>query len=196
MRWSNRRITMTPEEQAAADAAAAAQAATDAAAKQQKDPAYLESELKKAIAKRDALAAQVKELTPAAAKLKEIEDAAKSDVQRLTDELAALKPKATRTDALEAQVQGILDDATKGLTPEQKAAIVGDTPEARLAHFRVLQAAGMLGAAKKTASGGGTLPAEGNGISVTQAQVAAMTTAQRKALYADVEAGKRTVIPG
>jgi len=63
-------------------------------------------------------------LTPAAARLKEIEDAAKTETQKLAEERDALKTKATRAEALEAEVQALFDDATKGLSDVQKAAIV------------------------------------------------------------------------
>lgn len=189
---------MTPEEQAAADAAAKAatdKAAADAAAKA-KDPTYLEAELKKVIAERDAHKAKVKELTPAAARLKEIEDANKTEVQRLADENAGLKSKATRAEALEAQVQAILDESTKDLTDAQKAAIVGETPEAKLAHLRTLRAAGMLGEQNAGRSPGGELPGRGGAGAVKQSVVAAMSNTQREALYKDVAAGKRVVVPG
>ena len=167
---------MPPEEQAAADAAAKAatdKAAADAAAKA-KDPAYLEAELKKVIAERDAHKAKVKELTPAAARLKEIEDAAKSTEQKLTEENSSLKSKAARADALEAQVQAIFDDATKDLSDAQKAVIVGETPEAKLAHFRALLAAGLFGEKTPGRSPGSELPGKGGAGTIKRSDLASL----------------------
>lgn len=178
---------MTPEEQAAADAAAKAaadKAAADAAVKA-KDPAYLEAELKKVIAERDVHKAKVKELTPAAARLKDIEDAAKSAEQKLTEENSTLKTKAARADALEAQVQAILDDATKDLTDAQKAVIVGETPEAKLAHFRALAAAGMLGEKAGTPgrSPGSELPGKAAGSTIKRAAFDALSPAAKMEFF-------------
>ena len=135
---------MTPEEQAVADAAAALKAKEAEAAKV-KDPAYLESELKKAIEARDKAKARAKGLEAAEKELQAIKDKDLSESQRLTKENAALSSKAARAEALEEQITAIYDESTKDLTDAQKAVIVGETPEAKLAHLRALQAAGMLG---------------------------------------------------
>ena len=186
---------MTPEEQAAADAAAAAAKAAADAGAGTKDAAYWEAEAKKAFKERDEAKGKVKELTPAAQRLKEIEDAAKTEVQRLADENAALTPKAKRAEALEAQVQAILDTETASLTEPQKAAIVGDTPEAKLAHLRALQTAGMIARPNAPAIGA-NLPGAGGAGAVLQSQVAKMGNEARTKLYQDVREGKRTIIPG
>ena len=195
MRRPDKGMTMTPEEQAAADAAAAAAKAA-AEADAGKDAAYWQAEAKKAIADRDAAKAKVKELTPAAQRLKEIEDASKTETQRLADENAGLKTKAARAEALETQVQAIFDESTKDLTAAQLAAIVGDTPEAKLAHLRTLQAAGMLGEPYPGRSPGADLPGRGGAGATKQSAVAAMSHSQRQAFYAEVAAGKRSVVPG
>lgn len=122
-----------------------------------------EGHARKRFDEHDTLKKEVAPLKTAAQKLREIEDANKSDVQKLTDKIAALEPGAARTAALEAQVQGIFDDATKDLTDAQKAAIVGDTPEAKLAHYRALVAAGFLEAKAPSRSPGGELPSKGGG---------------------------------
>jgi len=159
---------MTPEEQAVADAAAKAvadKATADAAAKA-KDPVYLEAELKKVIAERDAHKAKVKELTPAAIRLKEIEDASKTEVQRLTDKIATLEPGAARTVALEARIQAILDESMADLTDAQKAAVRGDTPEAKLEHLQAMRAAGLFGEPAAGRSIGGELPRKGGASTI------------------------------
>lgn len=161
---------MTSEEQAAADAAAAL-SAKEAEVSKAKDPTYLESELKKAIEARDKAKARAKELEASEKELQAIKDKDLSESQRLAKENAALAGKASRAEALEAQVQGILDDATKDLTDAQKAAIVGDTPEAKLAHLRALQAAGMLGE-KKGVEGFGTRMPSGSPAGQTMQRAA------------------------
>lgn len=186
---------MTPEEQAAADAAvAAAKAAADAAAGT-KDAAYWEGEAKKAIAARDEAKAKVKELTPAAARLKEIEDAAKTREQLLGEENAALKAKADRADALTAAVQETFDAETEKLTDAQKAAIVGDTPDARLRHLRALRAAGMLGP-QGAPPLGSTMPGAGGAGTITESAFVSSGEAQRKHYRQQVSEGKLRVIPG
>lgn len=187
---------MTPEEQAAADAAAA-KAAADAEAEKSQDAEFWKSETKKAAEKLKALKEEAKAGADALAKLKALEDAAKTAEQRLTDENAALKTKATRADALETEVQAILDDVTKDLTPEQRAAIVGETPEAKLRHYRALLAAGMLGATKKTASPGAKLPGGGGANTITESELVNMPMGDRKReLFKAKAAGTLTVVPG
>lgn len=184
---------MTPEEQAAADAAAA-KAKADAEAKA-KDPAYLEAELKKVIEQREKLKEKLKPLEDSAAELQAIKDKDLSESQRLAKEVEALKPKASRADALETQVQAILDAETASLTPEQKAAIMGDTPEAKLGHLRALQAAGML--AKPTVPPiGANLPGAGGAGTITQSAFVNATEAQRKHYRQQVAEGKLKVVPG
>lgn len=169
---------MTPEEQAAADAAAAASAAAaEAGDAEEKTPGYWKAEAKKAAEKLKALKVEAAEGNTAKARLKEIEDATKSETQRLTEANAQLTAKATRADALEAEVQAILDDATAGLSEEQKAVIVGETPESRLKHYRSLVKAGMLG--KKTASQGAALPGDAAAESITKARWDALSPAAK-----------------
>lgn len=142
---------------------------------QQKDAAYWEAEAKKAFADRDALKAKAKENAQAAARLKEIEDAQKSETQKLTEERDALKTKATRAEALEAEVQALFDEATKDLTDAQKAVIVGSTPEEKLRHFRALQAAGLIGQpSTPQKSPGGQLPGRGGGNTMKAADFYAL----------------------
>jgi colicin import membrane protein len=174
---------MTPEEQAAADAKAATdKAAADAEAAKSQDVEYWKSETKKTAEKLKALKEEVKAGADALAKLKAIEDAAKSAEQKLAEENAGLKTKAARAEALEAQVQAIFDEATADLNDAQKAVIVGDTPEAKLAHFRALKAAGVLGDPKKSASPGAKLPGEGTTETITKARWDTLTPAAKMKL--------------
>lgn len=179
---------MTPEEQAAADAAAAVSAgAADAGAgEQEQTPGYWKAwkaEAKKAAEKLKTLKAEVAEGNVAKERLKEIEDATKTETQRLTEANAALSGKAARADALEAEVQAILDEATAELTDAQKAVIVGDTPEAKLKHYRSLVAAGMLGKGDPGRDIGGELPGKGTaGSTIKQAAWDKLGPAERMKL--------------
>ena len=159
---------MIPEEKAAADAkvveekaAADAKVKADAEAKA-KDPVYLEAELKKVIAERDAHKARVKELTPAAAKLKEIEDAAKSTEVRLTEENASLKATAERADALEKLAATLLDQEIADIPENMKALIPKGKPEEQLLWVRSARAAGVFGT-QKQGEVGGRMPGAGGG---------------------------------
>lgn len=142
-----------------------------------------EAHARKRFAEHDDLKKEVTPLKTAAQRLKDLEAKDQTEAEKAAARIAELEPKATRAEAMEKAIQGILDEATKDLTPEQKAVIVGDTPEAQLAHYRSLVAAGLLGA-KKSKSPGDQLPGETSGaLEITEAERARMSPAQRSAFY-------------
>lgn len=156
-----------------------------------------EGHARKRFSEHDDLKKEVAPLKTAAQRLQEIENKGKTDQERLASELEALKPKATRADALEAEVQAIFDEATTGLTDEQKAVIVGETPEARLKHFRALKAAGLIGGTNTPDSKGTHRPGAGSGGStITQSEFVSANETRRKALRQAVAEGKLSVVPG
>jgi hypothetical protein len=199
----------TPEElaaeaaaKAAADAAAAGSAGAgdpsddgddDAA---EKTPGYWKAEAKKAAAKLTELKAKAKAGDAAAAELQAIKDKDLTESQRLAKENEGLKTKAARADALEAQVQAIFDDATADLTDAQKAVIVGDTPEAKLAHFRALAAAGLLGEKVAGVSPGAEFPGKGAAGTIKRSALAALSGDELTAAQTDIRSKKLRVVAG
>lgn len=87
---------------------------------------------------RQELQAQLKELAPLAAKARELEDAQKSESERLNDQLAALKAEANtaKAEALRLRVA-----AETGLPADLQEFLVGDDEEQVRAQARKLMAA-------------------------------------------------------
>ena len=138
-----------------------------------------ETVARKRFEEHDTLKKEVAPLKGAAAKLKEIEDAAKSDAQKLTDRIAALEPGAARTVALEARIQAILDESMADLTDVQKAAVRGETPEAKLEHLQAMRAAGLFGEQTPGRSPGGQLPGKGNNNTMKRSDFEAKSPAEQ-----------------
>lgn len=91
---------------------------------------------------------RAKENSDAAARLKEIEDAKKTESQRLTEDRDTHK---TRAEAAEAKLMRLEVGLDKGLTPAQAKRLVGNTREELEADAEDLLAT--FGGAKKDASG-------------------------------------------
>jgi len=106
------------------------------------------------IEQRTKLKARIRELEPLAEKGKKLEDDGKTEAQRLAEELATLRPKAERADALEAEVTAVLDAELAEASDDVKALVRGNTPEERLAHVREMRKAGILGEKKGVAAVG------------------------------------------
>ena len=122
-----------PQEGAMADDetpdAPEADEATEAPGGQQDDDfdrSRAEEKIRKANAEAANLRKRLKELEPLAAKAKELEDAGRSDVEKLTAELQAHQ---TRAGQAEAELMRLRVAMRKGLTETQARRLVGSTEE-------------------------------------------------------------------
>lgn len=186
---------MTPEEvaaKAAADAAAT-KAAADAGAGT-KDAAYWEKVAKEAIEGREKAKEKLKSLEPLASEGQKALDARKTAEERAVElarerdtyKTQAEEATAAMTSRLALEIQAI-PEAMRGLVPATL------TPAKQLEWIGQAQAAGLF-APTRTASPGAQLPGNVGGATVTQAQVAAMSTTARNKIYADVAAGKISIV--
>lgn len=89
-------------------------------------PAWARESLSKARREAASFRTKVRELEPAARKAKELEDAGKSDAERLTGEV---KTHQTRAEAAEARAMRLEVALSKGLTATQAKRLVGATVE-------------------------------------------------------------------
>lgn len=143
---------MTPEEKAAADAAAAAKAAADAA--HQGSPEYLREEAKKAFAARDAAKAESDRVAAENVRLKAIEDEHLKLKQASMSEQEKLQARVKQLEPLEAEVTKTREVFTKllavetaELAEEHKALIPSlPTTAEQLLWVRDAKAKGLFGA--------------------------------------------------
>jgi hypothetical protein len=138
--------------EAIAKGASAEQAAEVATKAEAEAKAIMEHPLYKGIVKVNADIAgreskhkeQIAELSSKAEKLKEIEDKGKTEAEKLASELEALRPKAKRAEALEAEIAAVLESELEGVDDSVKAIVRGSTPEEKLAHVREMKKAGII----------------------------------------------------
>lgn len=170
---------MTPEEKAAADAAAAAakaeadakaKAEADAASKRESDPEYLRQELKKAAADRDTERKRRKELESAEAELKKLKEAQMSEQEKLAARIKELEPGAARAKALEETVGKFLE-AEVADVPEALRSLIPELPaEQKLLWIKDAKAKGIFGAGG-AGSPGGRKPERGGGNTLTMEEL-------------------------
>ncbi len=97
---------------------------------------------------KDLGAEKPEDIKGALARLKEAEDAKKSDLEKLTGRVTELEPKAKRADELHAAIVGYLEAEEKAI-PEDKRALLdlappADQPDARLRWIANAKAKGLF----------------------------------------------------
>lgn len=126
----------------------------------------------------------------ALAAYKAAQDAAKTEAQRLADEVAALKPKAERLSTLEGVVNARAEAELASLTDTQRAAVVslaGDDPAARL---RTIDALRPTWAAQQAANAAAPKPLAAPASTTASAAAprpGEPTQTDHRAVYADLK---------
>jgi len=121
---------------------------------------------------------------------KAAQDAAKTEAQRLADEVASLKPKAERLSTLEGVVNARAEAELASLTDTQRAAVVslaGDDPAARL---RTIDALRPTWAAQQAANAAAPKPLAAPASTTASAAAprpGEPTQTDHKAVYADLK---------
>lgn len=182
------------------DTAIATPQATDAAAEPAVEMMSRE-EARKLIAERDRFKAQAKENATAAARLKEIEDAGKSEAEKLAAKIRELEPAGERLAKLDGvlatlyeQEIGDVPEALRDLVPGQLSV------EDKLAWLRDAKRRGLFSAPppapQPTNAPIPRRPAASGGNTITESDFVNASEARRKALREEVRAGRLQVIPG
>jgi hypothetical protein len=148
---------------------------------------------KKLIGDRDGFKKTVDELTPLAAKAKELELSGKTELERLQAQLAEVGPQAAEAKVLREKIKSIVDARLEGL-PENLKPLVPTDPLAALGWFDTAEKAGILGEQKPARSIGGELPNKGGANTITKEDlVAGDDVGAFNARRIEIQTGKKSV---
>jgi hypothetical protein len=115
--------------------------------------ATLRAELQKVAKQRDDAKAAVKEFEPLAKRAKELEDAQKSEAQKLQDQIKALEPFKAQAEEAE-RTFGVLLEAEIQAIPEALRGVIPDgTTAQKLAWLQKAKAGGLFGQPQNTGTG-------------------------------------------
>lgn len=180
------------EAKAAADAKAKADA--EATAKQ-KDPAYLEAELKKVIAQREAEKEKAKANAAAAEELAKLKQAQMTEAEKTAARIKELEGADERAKVADAALQKRLDADLAAVPENMRHLVHGSTPAEKLDHLTDLKAAGVFG--QKQDSQGARFAAQGNGLStITETEFANLSLKDMEVWRARILKGGARKIPG
>jgi hypothetical protein len=108
---------------------------------------------------------------------KKLEEQRKSDVEKLTERLSSLEPKATRASALEERLGRMADSALAGLTEAQRSAVLAIAKDDKTAVLDTIEALRPTWAALAAPAVAAPLPAPAKTTAATAAPATASPSA-------------------
>jgi membrane protein involved in colicin uptake len=185
---------MTDEEKVAAEAKAKADA--EAKARQDQDPAFWQSEAKKAFQDRDAAKAEARKLEAAAKELADLKAAQMTEAEKTAARIKELEATEAEAKAARETFQKLLDADLAAVPEAMRGLVPNGTPAEKYAWVQSAKAAGVFGKQADRSQGAG-IPGQGGGNTITKSTLANMPPGEkRNALMADIRAGKVSVIDG